>query len=35
MPLPTFLIVGVPRAGTTSLAAYLAAHPDVFVAAGK
>ncbi len=35
MPLPSFLIVGVPRAGTTSLAAYLAAHPDVFMAEGK
>lgn len=35
MPLPTFLIIGVPRAGTTSLAAYLAAHPDVYMADGK
>ena len=30
-PLPTFLIIGAPRAATTSVAGHLAAHPDVFV----
>lgn len=35
MPLPTYLIVGVPRAGTTSLAAYLAGHPDILMAPSK
>ncbi len=30
-PLPTFLIIGAMKAGTTSLAAWLAAHPDVFI----
>jgi hypothetical protein len=34
-PLPTFLIVGAAKAGTTSLAAWLSAHPDVFVAPEK
>jgi hypothetical protein len=29
--LPDFLIIGSPKSGTTSLAAWLAAHPDVFV----
>jgi sulfotransferase family protein len=33
--LPTFLVVGVPKAGTTTLAAALAAHPDVFMSAEK
>ncbi len=33
--LPTFLIIGAPKAGTTSLAAYLDAHPDVFLAPEK
>src|SRR5262245_45971784 len=33
--LPTFLIVGAMRSGTTSLARYLGAHPDVFVAPEK
>lgn len=33
--LPNFLIIGAPKAGTTSLAAHLAAHPDVFVAEEK
>lgn len=33
--LPTFLIIGAPKAGTTSLASYLDAHPDVFVAEEK
>lgn len=34
-PFPTFLIIGAPKAGTTSLAAYLAEHPDVFIAPEK
>jgi hypothetical protein len=33
--LPTFLIVGAMRSGTTSLARYLGAHPDVHVAPEK
>ncbi|MGH2784710.1 MAG: sulfotransferase domain-containing protein [Actinomycetota bacterium] len=33
--LPSFLIIGAPKAGTTTLAAYLDAHPDVFVAREK
>lgn len=33
--LPTFLIVGAPRCGTTSLARYLGAHRDVFMAPTK
>ncbi len=32
---PDFLIVGAMKAGTTSLAAWLGAHPHVFMAAGK
>src|SRR5882724_1563681 len=32
---PTFLIVGAAKAGTTSLAAYLSGHPDVFMAKEK
>src|SRR4051812_42429120 len=32
---PDFLIVGAAKAGTTSLAAYLAEHPDVFMARRK
>lgn len=35
MALPTFLIVGAPRAGSTSLAAYLGAHPDIFMVPQK
>lgn len=35
MSLPTFIIAGVPRAATTSLAAYLAAHPQLFMSAQK
>ena len=35
MKLPTFLIIGVSRSGTTSLYRYLSAHPDVFMAPGK
>lgn len=31
MTLPNFLIVGVPKAGTTSLYKYLSQHPDVYV----
>src|SRR5947208_14127778 len=31
MRLPDFLIVGAMKAGTTSLAAWLRAHPDVFM----
>jgi sulfotransferase family protein len=33
--LPNFLIVGAPKAGTTSIAAYLDGHPDVFIAREK
>jgi hypothetical protein len=33
--LPTFLIAGVPKAGTSALAAYLSEHPDVFMSAEK
>jgi hypothetical protein len=33
--LPTFLVVGAMKAGTTSLAAYLRSHPDVYVPAEK
>jgi hypothetical protein len=33
--LPTFLIIGAPKAGTTSLAAYLDAHPEIFIAPEK
>ena len=33
--LPTFLIIGAMKAGTTSLYAYLRAHPDVFVSDEK
>ena len=33
--LPTFLIMGAPRSGTTSLARYLGAHPHVFMAPTK
>lgn len=33
--LPNFLIIGAMRSGTTSLARYLGAHPDVFVAQDK
>jgi hypothetical protein len=35
MPRPTFLIVGAAKSGTTSLAAYLAQHPDVFFSRPK
>jgi len=32
---PTFFLAGVPRAGTTSLASYLAQHPQVYLPAVK
>ena len=35
MTLPNFLIIGAPKAGTTSLYDYLRAHPDVFMPALK
>lgn len=35
MRLPDFLIIGAGKSGTTSLAAYLDAHPGVFMAHGK
>jgi hypothetical protein len=35
LPLPTFLVIGAQRAGTTSIALYLAAHPGVFMPARK
>jgi hypothetical protein len=33
--LPTFLVIGASKCGTSSLAAYLAAHPTVFMATPK
>jgi Sulfotransferase family len=35
MPLPDFLVIGVPKAGTTALHAALAAHPRLFLPAVK
>ena len=35
MVIPSIFIVGAPRCGTTSLAAYLASHPRVFVSRSK
>ena len=35
MTLPTFLICGIQKGGTTALHAYLAGHPDVFCPARK
>ena len=35
MRLPDFLVIGAGKSGTTSLAAYLDAHPGVFMAHGK
>ncbi|MDP3972766.1 MAG: sulfotransferase, partial [Candidatus Nanopelagicales bacterium] len=35
MALPTFLIVGAMKSGTTSLHRYLGQHPDVFVSKKK
>ena len=32
---PSFFLVGAPKAGTTSVAHYLAQHPDVFVPSVK
>lgn len=34
-PLPSFVVVGAPRSGTTSLWHYLRVHPDVFMAPKK
>jgi hypothetical protein len=33
--LPTFLVIGAPKAGTTSLHRYLGSHPDVFMSETK
>lgn len=33
--LPTFLIIGAPKAGTTSMLQYLGQHPDVFISPSK
>ncbi len=35
MTLPTFIVVGAGRSGTTSLHNYLAQHPDIFMCAAK
>ena len=35
MTLPNFLIIGVPRSGTTSLYRYLSKHPDIYVSPVK
>lgn len=35
LPLPNFFIVGAPKAGTTSLHAYLKRHPEVFMSVRK
>ena len=35
MPLPTFIICGAKKAGTTALARYLAAHPNVIMSRPK
>ncbi len=35
MKLPNFFIIGAPRCGTTSLTAYLAEHPKVFMSSPK
>jgi Sulfotransferase domain len=35
MPLPNFIIVGAPKAGTTSIYAYLKRHPEVFMSERK
>ena len=35
MSLPTFLGIGVPRAGTTWMASILDSHPEVYIAPGK
>jgi hypothetical protein len=35
MRLPNFLLIGAPKAATTSLAQYLGQHPEVFMAVPK
>ncbi len=35
MTLPSFLVIGAAKSGTTSLVSYLAQHPDIFVPATK
>jgi SpoVK/Ycf46/Vps4 family AAA+-type ATPase len=35
MPLPHFLIIGPPKAGTTALHSALAAHPQLFMSSVK
>ncbi|MDT5042357.1 MAG: hypothetical protein QOE51_3342, partial [Actinoplanes sp.] len=35
MPLPDFLIAGVPKAGTTALHAALTPHPDLYLSKVK
>ncbi len=35
MTLPTFIVIGAAKSGTTSLAAYLRSHPDIGLAADK
>src|SRR5450631_1467899 len=35
MPLPDFLIIGAPKAGTTALHAALASHPGLYMSAVK
>jgi len=35
MPLPTFLLIGAAKSGTTSLYRYLGQHPDIFVSPVK
>lgn len=33
--IPNFLVIGTPKAGTTSIAAYLGEHPDIFISEEK
>jgi hypothetical protein len=35
MPMPTFLVIGAAKAGTTALYEYLGAHPEVYVSPNK
>jgi hypothetical protein len=35
MPLPTFIIIGVQKAGTTSIYHYLQQHPQVYMSPVK
>lgn len=35
MTLPTFIVIGAAKAGTTSLSSYLRSHPDVFMSYNK